>query len=224
MQVVENIFLEPVGCMAEFPAVPFHEIAARLFGRKAKASKSASRSYWHWLNLMEAAGTPLDATAKSWMEGKEIEAVNGATVYEDVRPAFAELKSMGVRTFVTSSLSRAAVERFVAQSSLAGFLAGMWTREDSGGIKATPLLKALHDAALCPERTVFLADTVEGVRAARAAGIHPVLMMNDPDESRRLAMHNPAGGVVSLHELPDFIRFVAMQKTGLDPKAGTALG
>jgi hypothetical protein len=33
-------------------------------------------------------------------------------------------------------------------------------------------------------------------------------MMNDPDESKRLALQNPAAGVVSLHELPDFVRFV----------------
>jgi hypothetical protein len=36
-------------------------------------------------------------------------------------------------------------------------------------------------------------------------------MMNDPDEARRLATHNPAGGVVSLHEIPDFIRLIAAQ-------------
>jgi hypothetical protein len=32
--------------------------------------------------------------------------------------------------------------------------------------------------------------------------------MNDPDEAQRLTTHNPAGGIVSLLELPDFIRFV----------------
>jgi hypothetical protein len=36
-------------------------------------------------------------------------------------------------------------------------------------------------------------------------------MMNDPDEARRLAMHDPAGGIVSLHELPDFVRLVAAE-------------
>jgi hypothetical protein len=36
-------------------------------------------------------------------------------------------------------------------------------------------------------------------------------MMNDPDEAQRLAMHNPAGGVVSLHEMPDFLRLIAAQ-------------
>ncbi len=45
-------------------------------------------------------------------------------------------------------------------------------------------------------------------RAARAAGVHPILMMNDPDEAMRLTSLNPAGGIVSLHELPDFVRFL----------------
>jgi hypothetical protein len=41
--------------------------------------------------------------------------------------------------------------------------------------------------------------------------VHPILMMNDPDEAQRLAMYNPAGGVISLHEMPDFIRLIAAQ-------------
>jgi hypothetical protein len=35
-------------------------------------------------------------------------------------------------------------------------------------------------------------------------------MMNDPDEAMRLAEYNPAG-IVSLHELPDFIRLVGSE-------------
>ena len=31
------------------------------------------------------------------------------------------------------------------------------------------------------------------------------------DEAQRLAMHNPAGGVISLHEMPDFLRVIAAQ-------------
>ena len=33
-------------------------------------------------------------------------------------------------------------------------------------------------------------------------------MMNDPDEAMKLTALGPAGGIVSLHELPDFVRFV----------------
>jgi beta-phosphoglucomutase-like phosphatase (HAD superfamily) len=70
---------------------------------------------------------------------------------------------------------------------------------------------ALRAASLQPENVMFLTDTVEGIKVGRSAGVHPILMMNDPDEARRLAMHNPAGGVVSLHEIPDFIRLIAAQ-------------
>ena len=55
---------------------------------------------------------------------------------------------------------------------------------------------------------MFLTDTAEGLKVAQSVGVNAILMMNDPDESKRLAMLHPAGGIVSLHELPDFIRIV----------------
>jgi beta-phosphoglucomutase-like phosphatase (HAD superfamily) len=209
MQAIDGILLEPVGCLAEFPAAPFHEIAVRLFGRKGKCSQSASRSYWHLLNLMEAAQTPLDDQQKILVEALEAEAVAGASIYEDVAPALAELKSMGTRLIIASSLSRTAAIRFLERYSLDEFVSGIWTRDDAGGVKSAPLLRALASASLPTDKTLFLTDTVEGIKVARSAGVHPILMMNDPDESRRLAMHNPAGGVVSFHEIPDFIRLIA---------------
>jgi beta-phosphoglucomutase-like phosphatase (HAD superfamily) len=211
MQTIEGLLLDPVGCLAEFPSGPFHEIAVRLFGRKGKASPSGSRSYWHLLNLMEAAPMPLNAERRNLAEALEAEAVAGASIYEDVLPVLAELRTMGIRLFVASSLSRAAAMSFIERCSLGEFFSGVWTRDDVGGVKAAPLLAALGGASLPPEKAMFLTDTVEGIKAARSAGVHPILMMNDPDEARRLAMHNPAGGVVSLHEIPDFIRLIAAQ-------------
>ena len=210
MQTIEALLLEPVGCLAEFPAGPFHEIAVRFFGRKGKASPSGSRSYWHLLNLMEASEAPRVA------EELEAEAVAASLIYEDVVPVLAELRTMGIRLLIATLLSRAAAMSFVERHSLGEFLSGVWTRDDSaGGVKSAPLLAALAGASLPPEKTMFLTDTVEGIKAARGAGVHPILMMNDPDEARRLAMHNPAGGIVSLHEMPDFIRLIAAQnKTG----------
>ena len=197
--------LEPVGCLAEFPSGPFHEITVRLFGRKGKASPSGSRSYWHLLNLLG------DASSSPLAEALEIEAVNAASVYEDTVPALAELKAMGVHLSIASSLSDAAITRFVEKHSLGGFFTGVWNRDNASGIKAVPLVRALRGASLQPANVMFLTDTVEGIKVARSAGVHPILMMNDPDEARRLAMHNPTGGVVSLHEIPDFIRLIAAQ-------------
>src|SRR5271167_184960 len=105
MQAIEGILFEPVGCLAEFPAEPFHEIAVRLFGGRKKTSKSGSRSYWHLLNLIEAADRKLDRPEREMVETLEVQAVDEATVYDDVAPALSELKAMGTQLLVASSLS-----------------------------------------------------------------------------------------------------------------------
>lgn len=211
MQTIEALLLEPVGCLAEFPSAPFHEIAVRVFRRKRKASPSASRTYWHLLNLIDAAKKPLDAKMKSIAETLEVEAVDAASIYEDVVPALAELKSMGIRLFVATSLSRRAATRFIERNSIAEFLSGVYTRDDAGGVKTAPLLSVLGGASLSPEKTMFLTDSSEGIKVARSLGVLPILMMNDPDEALRLALHNPAGGIISLHEMPDFLRLIVAQ-------------
>jgi len=203
MQIIEAILLEPVGCLAEFPAQPFNEIAAQCFGRKNKPSKSGSRSYWHLLNLMEAAGNQS-------AEALELQAVEEASPYEDVIPALTELKAMGIQLFLASSLSTAAIARFVEKSGVQEFFSAIWTR-DNAGIKAVPLRSAIAAASLNPENVMYLTDTAEGLKVANNVGLISVLMMNDPDEARRLTTHEPAGGIVSLHELPDFIRLVAAE-------------
>jgi phosphoglycolate phosphatase-like HAD superfamily hydrolase len=116
---------------------------------------------------------------------------------------------MGIGLYVASSLSQAAVTRFLEQSGLSEFFSGVWNRDNARGIKTAPLAMALEAAFLQPERAMFLTDTAEGLKVAKGVGVNAVLMMNDPDEARRLAMLEPAGGIVSLHELPDFIRLVA---------------
>jgi beta-phosphoglucomutase-like phosphatase (HAD superfamily) len=203
MQTIEGILFEPVGCLAEFPPEPFHEIAVRLYGKRGKASRSASRSYWHLLNLMQVSGGDT-------IEALEVQAVDGATIYGDVLPALSELKAMGIQRFIASSLSNAAITRFLAKCCPHDF-DGVWSRDNAGGIKAAPLRCALDGASLRPEHTMFLTDTAEGLKVAESVGVNSVLMMNDPDESQRLAMLNPGGGIVSLHELPDFIRLLRAQ-------------
>ncbi len=202
MEIIEAVLFEPVGCLAEFPAEPFLEMAEQLSGKK-QFSKSGSRAYWHLLNLMEASGCPT-------IEALEVEAVDAATIYDDVLPALSELSAMGIKRFLASSLSGAAIARFLERCHLD--FDGTWNRDKAGGNKATPLARAIEGASLRPDRTMFLTDSAEGLKVAQSVGVNSILMMNDPDESRRLATHNPSGGIVSLHERPDFIRFVAIKR------------
>ncbi len=212
METIEAVLLEPVGCLAEFPAEPFLEIAVQLFGRK-QVSQSGSRCYWHVLNLMESANRELEAGEKARVEALETQAAAAAEIYEDVLPALAELKTMGIRLLLATSLSEAAVARFLERCPVRHFFTGVSTRNHAGSIKTAPLERALAGASLRPDRTLFLTDTAEGMKVAKQVGTNAVLMMNDPDESRRLAHHEPAGGIVSLHELPDFLRLVAAKNS-----------
>src|SRR5204862_7842956 len=103
---------------------------------------------------------------------------------------------------------------FLEMHALTDFFSAVWNRDNAGGVKAAPLRKAIE--SLRADHTVFLTDTAEGLKVAKNVGASPILMMNDPDEARRLAMHDPAGGIVSLHEIPDFIRLIAAQRSKVD--------
>ena len=63
-----------------------------------------------------------------------------------------------------------------------------------------------------PAATLYITSSKTGLEAAKARGLIPILLMQDPDEAMKLTKLEPAGGIVSLLELPDFIRFVAAQK------------
>jgi len=104
-------------------------------------------------------------------------------MYEDAAPALAELAALGVKLIAVTSLSEA------------------------------ELTKAVTEAELSADRVICLTDTEQGLQAARAVGVQPVLMMNDPDEAMRLTSLNPAGGIVSLHELPDLVRLIVTRSS-----------
>lgn len=100
--------------------------------------------------------------------------------YPDAAAAMAELDALGVKLIEVASTSAMSLREAVAAASLAA------------------------------DRVIYLTDNEAGIRAAKDAGVAPVLMMNDPDEAMRLTAFDPAGGIVSLLELPDFVRFVSM--------------
>src|SRR6266704_2513783 len=120
MQTIHGILFEPVGCLAEFSPEPFNEMAILVSGRESKASGSASRTYWYLLNLMETTGMRLSESQIAQIEDLELQAVETASVYEDVVPALSELGAMRINLVMASSLSRAAAARFIERAGLDG--------------------------------------------------------------------------------------------------------
>ena len=61
-----------------------------------------------------------------------------------------------------------------------------------------------------PAETMYVTDNAAGLEKAHEAGMIPILLMHNPDEAMRLVTtHKPAGAVVSLLELPDFLRLLS---------------
>jgi len=205
MQNIQGVLLEPVGCLAEFGSKEFNEIASAHYGLKRKTGSA----YWQMLKLMLDAPQQLAPADQKAVEALEIQAVDNASVYEDVVPALEELQSMGVRLLIASSLSEAAVNHFLEKFSLSKYFDGVWNRTNAGGVLTQPLNRALASAGLDPEQVMSLADTEEGLNLAKEVGVNSILMINDYDDGRRLAMHPPTGGIISLAELPDAIRLIA---------------
>ena len=217
MQAVNAILFDPVGALAEFPAAPFQAAAARVFARSptaqaqgsAGSSAGSSIAYWDLLDLLASCDRPLQPGEHATIDAGELEAVDGALVYDDAGPALIELAGLGVRLIVASSLSENALSRFLERPAWSALFHDRWSRDAAGGVADAVLRRAVTGGSLAPERVLFLADTEAGLRAAARAGVRPILMMNDPDEAMRLTACEPAGGIVSLHELPDLVRLVA---------------
>jgi len=209
MRAIKAVLFEPVGCLAEFPPEPFNELAERLFNFSDDPGETGSEAYWRLLELLGESGNTLKQGDAKTAEGLELQAVEGAHLYEDVVSALAELKAMNITLLIASSLSAAAVNRFIDKFSLDGFFSGVWTRDNAGDVRGAPLLKAMAAASFQPEDVMALVDTRDSLELAKEIGANAILMINDYDEGRRLVTHTPAGAIVSLHELPDAIRLVA---------------
>jgi beta-phosphoglucomutase-like phosphatase (HAD superfamily) len=190
---IDAILFEPVGALADFPG--------------------GSQRYWERVLALASRHEPPSAVELKQIEDSEIGAIEQATLYEDAAPALSELSALGVRLVAASSLSEAALTRFLERASLDHLFHDRWSRDTAGGVGHVVLMKAVMAGSLPPSRVLFLADTETGLRVAQQASVNPILMMNDPDEAMRLTAYKPAGGIVSLHELPDFVRFVAARSS-----------
>jgi phosphoglycolate phosphatase-like HAD superfamily hydrolase len=213
VDTIKAVLFEPVGCLAEFRADEFNTASAELLAA-TEAAATGSQAYWRMLDLLAPRYGTLSKTEWERLQGFELEACDRADLYPDVRACLEELKQIGVAAYIAASLSRAAVARFIERFSLADLLAGVIAREDAQGVMDAPLRRAIAQAKLDPARLMVLVETAEAIAVANALRLNAMLMINDYDEGRVLAERSPAGGLVSLAELPDALRLIE-QRAGL---------
>jgi FMN phosphatase YigB (HAD superfamily) len=218
VETIQAVLFEPVGCLAEFAATEFDAAARKLFGAAEtsapEAAESGGRAFWRLMGLIEPRLDHLDPATARRLIDFEVAAVERAELYEDVSTSLDKLGGTATSAYLVSSLSRAAVERFIERFSLGGLFAGATAREDAHGVMAKPLRHAVDRFGLEPGRTIYLVDNAVTLEFAKQQGLNALLMINDYDEGRALAEHHPAGGLVSLAELNDALRLID-QRSGL---------
>jgi len=218
VDAIKAVLFEPVGCLGEFRAEEFERASAELLAAAPAAAATGSQAYWRMLGLLAPRYGALSRSERERLQAFELQAAEHADLYPDVRPSLEELKLLGVAAHVVSSLSRAAVERFIARFSLSGLFAGVVAREDAQGVIDAPLRHAIGQAKLEPARLMVLVETAQAIEVAHSLHLNAMLMINDYDEGRVLAERSPAGGLVSLAELPDALRLIE-QRSGLAAQA-----
>jgi beta-phosphoglucomutase-like phosphatase (HAD superfamily) len=210
VEAIRTVLFEPVGCLAEFRPDEFNAAATELGAAAAETAPTGSQAYWRLTGLIEQQPERF-AAARARLQDFELAAVEHADLYPDVAPCLAELRELGIATVLVSSLSRAAIDRFIARFSLSDLFAGAVAREEAGGVRARVLCHAVERIPLDPQHIMVLVDTAEGLDLAKQLKLSAMLMINDYDEGRALSALNPAGGIVSLAELPDALRVIAQQ-------------
>jgi len=218
VDTIKAVLFEPVGCLAEFRADEFNKASAELLAAAPDPSASGSQAYWRLLSLLAPRYGALSKAESERLQGFELEACEHADLYPDVGACLEELKQIGVAAYIVSSMSRAAVARFIEQFSLADMLTGVIAREDAQGVADAPLRRAIAETKLDPARLMVLVETAEAIAVANSLRLNAMLMINDYDEGRLLAERSPAGGLVSLAELPDALRLIE-QRAGLATQA-----
>jgi phosphoglycolate phosphatase-like HAD superfamily hydrolase len=213
VDTIKAILFEPVACLAEFRPDEFNRAAQELDAKADGSAATGSQAYWQLVGLLGRRGDALAGADLARLEALELQAVEAADLYPDVPACLAELRQLGVAAYLVSSLSRPAVRRFLERFSLAQSFAGSVARADAGGVAAMPVRHVLAQAGLEAGRTMLLVDTAEMLELAKTLGLKAVLMINDYDEGRMLAERSPAGGIVSLAELPDALRLIEQRSS-----------
>jgi HAD superfamily hydrolase (TIGR01509 family) len=112
--------------------------------------------------------------------------------------ALARLKAAGYRLGVASNSVRRTVEEMMERSDLLQYLDVIVSNEDVERGKPDPAMyvKAMATLGVRPDETVVVEDNENGIRAAKAAGAH-VLVVGGPDDVSLDAIHGRIGAVES---------------------------
>ncbi|WP_141550317.1 HAD family hydrolase [Bacillus cereus] len=111
---------------------------------------------------------------------------------DGVKEYLAEAKEMGLKIALASSSSREWIIPFLEELQIRDYFEVIKTREDVVKVKPDPALYqvAIEDLGIDPSEAVVFEDSLNGLRAAIAAGLTCVVVPNDVTRNLQFENHH----------------------------------
>jgi putative hydrolase of the HAD superfamily len=133
--------------------------------------------------------------------------MNGAVARDGVREFLEEAGRLGLRIGLATSSSRAWIDRFLHALDLAKFFEAIKTSDDVTNIKPDPelYLHAVEALGVQPAEALAFEDSLNGSRAAVAAGLRCVIVPNPVTEHLPFEKYDLRIRSMGEHTLEDII-------------------
>jgi putative hydrolase of the HAD superfamily len=160
------------------------------------------------LYIEQAAGTAYNyETIRA--EAAQLHQVKIASVAarEGVRDFLEEAKRLGLRIGLASSSNRTWIERFLHELNLHDFFEIIMTSDDVKNIKPHPelYLRAIEALGVEPDEALAFEDSVNGAKAAKAAGLRCIIVPNPVTEKLAFESYDIRIRSMGDHTLADLI-------------------
>ncbi|WP_406089997.1 HAD family hydrolase [Kitasatospora purpeofusca] len=204
LRPVKHVLLDFDGPVCSvFAGIPAPEVARRLreglldADEQALAGADEESDPLALLRLISDARPDLTASTDAALAALETEAVRVACPTPGGESVLRAAVRSGRLVSVVSNNAGGAIEAYLTEHGLSGYVAGVFGRApgDPSSMKPNPrlLLEAMEAAGTKPEYCIFIGDTVRDVEAGEAASVPTIGYANKPGKDAKLAT---AGAVV----------------------------
>ncbi|KIQ62920.1 hypothetical protein TR51_28970 [Kitasatospora griseola] len=204
LRPVKHVLLDFDGPVCSvFAGLPAPEVARRLrlgllaAGEQAPTESETETDPLALLRLIADARPDLAAAADSTLASLETEAVRIGRPNPGGESVLRACARSGRSVSVVSNNAGAAIEAYLIDQGLSGYVAGVFGRApgNPSSMKPNPrlLLEAMDAAGSRPEECVFIGDAARDVEAGDAAGVATIGYANKPGKEAKLAA---AGAVI----------------------------
>ncbi len=142
---------------------------------------AASGTFDVYSHLAELSGRDIDRVAmRAEMRGRYLAQIDANPVMPGILDYISGAKSLGLKVGLATSSDNAWVEGHLSSRGLLGYFDAITTKEDVTNAKPDPeiYIKAAARLGTAPENAIAIEDSLNGVTAAKRAGLNCVVVPN----------------------------------------------